>query len=326
MAEKLLEVKKLKTCFKLFRGTVKAVDGVSFSVDRGEILGLVGESGGGKSVTGFSLLGLIDPPGKVHEGEVLFHGEDLLKKSYDEMRHIRGKEIAMIFQDPMTSLNPLQTVGQQIDEALRLHTKLSSKDRLARSIELMSEVGIPNPEERLKNYPHQFSGGMRQRAVIAIGLAASPELIIADEPTTALDVTVQAQILRLMKRLVDKFGSALILITHDLAVVSEMTDRIAVMYCGKIVESGVTDEVIATPLHPYTHGLLDSIPKMTPERTSRLPQISGMVPSLFDLPKGCSFAPRCPYATGICLEKYPDMREILPGRMAACHNPMNERG
>ena len=261
MSEYLLEVKNLKTCFELFRGTVKAVDGVDFTLKTGEILGIVGESGGGKSVTGFSLLGLIDAPGRITGGEILFRGEDLLKKSEEEMRRIRGKEISMIFQDPMTSLNPLQTIGRQIDEMLALHTDLSSAGRRARILELLNEVGIPTPEDRLDCYPHQFSGGMRQRVVIAIALAANPRLIIADEPTTALDVTVQAQILKLMENLVKKFGSALILVTHDLAVVSEMTHRVVVMYCGKIVEEAPTAELIRAPRHPARRTM--------PQRASR---------------------------------------------------------
>ena len=323
MSEYLLEVKNLKTCFELFRGTVKAVDGVDFTLKTGEILGIVGESGGGKSVTGFSLLGLIDAPGRITGGEILFRGEDLLKKSEEEMRRIRGKEISMIFQDPMTSLNPLQTIGRQIDEMLALHTDLSSAGRRARILELLNEVGIPTPEDRLDCYPHQFSGGMRQRVVIAIALAANPRLIIADEPTTALDVTVQAQILKLMENLVKKFGSALILVTHDLAVVSEMTHRVVVMYCGKIVEEAPTAELIRAPRHPYTKGLLGSIPRIPGVRTPRLPQIPGMAPHLFDLPKGCSFAPRCGYATERCREEVPAMRELSAGRRAACHNPVS---
>ena len=323
MSEYLLEVKNLNTCFELFRGTVKAVDGVDFTLKTGEILGIVGESGGGKSVTGFSLLGLIDAPGRITGGEILFRGEDLLKKSEEEMRRIRGKEISMIFQDPMTSLNPLQTIGRQIDEMLALHTDLSSAGRRARILELLNEVGIPTPEDRLNCYPHQFSGGMRQRVVIAIALAANPKLIIADEPTTALDVTVQAQILTLMENLVKKFGSALILVTHDLAVVSEMTHRVVVMYCGKIVEEAPTAELIRAPRHPYTKGLLGSIPRITGVRTPRLPQIPGMAPHLFDLPKGCSFAPRCGYATERCREEVPAMPELSAGRRAACHNPVS---
>jgi len=322
MSEYLLEVRNLQTRFELFRGTVKAVDGVDFTLREGEILGLVGESGGGKSVTGFSLLGLIDPPGRIAAGEVIFRGENLLEKSEEEMRRIRGKEISMIFQDPMTSLNPLQTIGRQIDEMLALHTPLSQADRRKRSLELLREVGIPNPEDRLENYPHQFSGGMRQRVVIAIALAANPKLIIADEPTTALDVTVQAQILALMENLVKRFGSALILITHDLAVVSEMTHRVAVMYCGRVVEEGPTRELVRHPFHPYTKGLLESIPRLSGERSRRLPQIPGMVPSLFDLPPGCSFAPRCGYATDLCRHEAPRMRAVAPGRMVSCHNPV----
>jgi len=322
MSEYLLEVRNLQTRFELFRGTVKAVDGVDFTLREGEILGLVGESGGGKSVTGFSLLGLIDPPGRIAAGEVIFRGENLLEKSEEEMRRIRGKEISMIFQDPMTSLNPLQSIGRQIGEMLALHTPLSPADRRKRSIELLREVGIPNPEDRLENYPHQFSGGMRQRVVIAIALAANPKLIIADEPTTALDVTVQAQILALMENLVKRFGSALILITHDLAVVSEMTHRVAVMYCGRVVEEGPTRELVRHPFHPYTKGLLESIPRLSGERSRRLPQIPGMVPSLFDLPPGCSFAPRCGYATDLCRHEAPRMRAVAPGRMVSCHNPV----
>ena len=232
----------------------------------------------------------------------------------------------MIFQDPMTSLNPLHTVGRQIDEMLALHTSLPAGERRARTVELLGEVGIPNPEDRLDNYPHQFSGGMRQRVVIAIALAATPELIIADEPTTALDVTVQAQILALMQGLVRKFGSSLILVTHDLAVVSEITDRVLVMYCGKVVEEAPTGPLIEAPRHPYTRGLIDSIPKMRGERTPRLRQIPGMVPSLFDLPKGCSFAPRCAFATERCLTHVPAMREIGGARKVACHNPLGEGG
>lgn len=326
MSEYLLEVRNLQTHFELFRGTVKAVDGVDFTLREGEILGIVGESGCGKSTIGFSLLGLIDPPGRVAAGEVIFRGENLLEKSEEEMCHIRGKEISMIFQDPMTSLNPLQTIGRQIDEMLALHTTLSRADRRKRSLELLMEVGIPNPEDRLENYPHQFSGGMRQRVVIAIALAANPKLIIADEPTTALDVTVQAQILALMENLVKRFGSALILITHDLAVVYAMTHRVAVMYCGKVVEEGPTRELVRHPFHPYTKGLLESIPRLSGERSRRLPQIPGMVPSLFDLPEGCSFAPRCGYATERCWHEAPQMCTVGERRKVSCHNPMKGGG
>lgn len=313
----LLEVKNLRTIFRLFKGPVTAVDDVSFTLEEGEILGLVGESGGGKSVTGFSLLGLVDPPGAVTGGSVLFRGEDLLKKSEEEMRSIRGKEISMVFQDPMTSLNPLHTVGAQIDEALRLHTPLGGAERRARGIELLEEVGIPCPTERLNNYPHQFSGGMRQRIVIAIALAARPALVVADEPTTALDVTVQAQILRLMEGLVQKNRSALILITHDLAVVAGTAHRVAVMYCGRIVEEGATDAVVRSPLHPYTRGLLDSIPKRG-ERVDRLRQIRGMIPNPHDMPSGCAFAPRCDEAMDVCRVKRPEPC-LVGGSRVACH-------
>ena len=318
MHKTLLEVKGLKTSFHLFQGTLNALDGVDLFVEEQEIVGIVGESGGGKSVAAFSILRLIDPPGKIESGQVLFEGQDLLLKSEAEMRRIRGKEISMIFQDPMTALNPLQTVGEQVDEMLRLHTDLDAGKRKEKILSLFHEVGISNPEERLRNYPHQFSGGMLQRVVIAIALAARPKLIIADEPTTALDVTVQAQILRLMEEMVRKHRTALILITHDLAVVAGLTRRVAVMYCGRIVEEGPTDAVIHSPLHPYTKGLLNSIPRME-KRAGRLQQIPGVVPSLLSLPAGCAFAPRCPDAFEKCRGESPAMRTTEPGRRTACH-------
>ena len=324
MNDLLLDVKNLRTSFRVFAGragfqTFNAVDGVDFTLREQEILGLVGESGGGKSVTGFSILRLIDSPGRL-EGEILYRGEDLLKKTETEMRRVRGREIAMIFQDPMTALNPLHTVGHQLDEMLRLHTPLDKRQRRDRALSLLQEVGIPNGEERLSAWPHQFSGGMLQRVVIAISLAAQPRLIIADEPTTALDVTIQAQILHLIVDRVKTHGTALILITHDLAVVAGITQRIAVMYCGKIVEEGPTDAVIHTPLHPYTRGLLNSIPSMTGHR-KRLAQIPGMVPSLTDLPEGCSFAPRCLEAEERCLKQCPVLWRPVSckdGHKAAC--------
>jgi oligopeptide/dipeptide ABC transporter ATP-binding protein len=327
MSNELLDIKGLRTSFRVFAGTsgfqtFNAVDGVDFTLHEREIVGLVGESGGGKSVTGFSILRLIDPPGRVAEGEIWYRGEDLLRKTEAEMRRVRGREIAMIFQDPMTALNPLHTVGRQIDEMLRLHTSLDPRQRRDKALSLLQEVGIPNAQERLSSWPHQFSGGMLQRVVIAISLAAGPRLIIADEPTTALDVTVQAQILHLIADRVATHGAALILITHDLAVVAGVTQRVAVMYCGKIVEEGPTEAVIRSPLHPYTQGLLNSIPHMVGHR-ERLAQIPGMVPSLTDLPPGCSFAPRCPHAEERCREGQspPLQTPVLSGmesRKAAC--------
>ncbi|NLW42843.1 MAG: ABC transporter ATP-binding protein [Tissierellia bacterium] len=322
MSEKILEVKNLKTHFHTFKGTVKAVDGVGFSLDKGKILGIVGESGGGKSVTGFSLIRLVDSPGKIVEGEVIFYGEDLLKKTDKEIEKVRGKDISMIFQDPMTSLNPLFTIKEQMEEVLKLHSDLNEKERHSRCIELLKSVGIPNAEDRLGSYPHELSGGMRQRVIIAISIALSPKLIIADEPTTALDVTIQAQILKLLKNLVNEDERSLILITHDLAVVSEVTDDIIVMYCGKIVEQGKTDEVISNSYHPYTEGLLNSIPRFKDEK-ERLDTIEGIVPNMFNLPKGCYFAPRCKYKREICELEQPIKREISSDHYVACHFPLN---
>ena len=292
MSETLLQVENLRTYFHTFRGVVKAVDGISFSLDEGQVLGIVGESGSGKSVSSFSILKLIEPPGVVESDGILFQGEDISKKSEREMMKIRGKAISMVFQDPMTSLNPLYTIEKQITEMLDLHQKqMTKQEKHARCVELLHMVGIPNPEDRLKSYPHQFSGGMRQRVIIAIALAANPKLIIADEPTTALDVTIQAQILKLMDKLVKEQDASLILITHDLAVVSQMADRIIVMYCGKIVESGSRDDVIRRPSHPYTEGLLNSIP-------------------------------RCKYCQDICRTVAPESHEVGPGHCAVCHFPL----
>jgi len=318
---KILEVENLATYFHTFKGVVKSVDHISFSMEEGEVLGVVGESGGGKSVTGFSVIKLIDPPGQIQADRILFDGMDLMEKSENEMNRIRGDKITMIFQDPMTSLNPVYTIEHQITEVLKLHTPgITKAECRRRGIELLKEVGIPNAEERLKCYPHQFSGGMRQRVVIAIALAGSPKLIIADEPTTALDVTIQAQVLQLMKRLVNEKGCALMLITHDLAVVSEITDRVNVMYCGHIVESAPTRELIEKPLHPYTEGLLASIPGSGKVREDeRLEVIPGMVPNMFDLPKGCKFAPRCAKCMEICQQAEPPVITVSPGRQVACH-------
>jgi oligopeptide/dipeptide ABC transporter ATP-binding protein len=301
----LLEINNLKTQFPTRAGLVRAVDDVSFYLDRGELLGLVGESGCGKSMTALSVMRLIAKPGKIVGGEILFDGKDLLKLSEAEMRHMRGDDIAMIFQDPMTSLNPVYTVGEQIAEALRLHRKLSHKQAKHEAIEAMREVAIPDPARRAGDYPHQLSGGMRQRVMIAMALACNPKLLIADEPTTALDVTIQAQILELLDDLRKQRELAVLLITHDLGVVAEVADRVAVMYTGRIVEESPVDELFARPKHPYTEGLLRSVPKLTSEhiaKAERLETIEGTVPRPTDLPPGCHFAPRCSHRMPRCTE------------------------
>ena len=301
----LLEVKDIKTYFPTRAGLVRAVDGVSFSIDRGELLGLVGESGCGKSMTALSIMRLIAPPGKIVAGEIIFDGRDLMTLSNRAMRDVRGDDIAMIFQDPMTSLNPVFTVGEQIAEALRLHRKLSRKDARKGAVDAMREVSIPDPEMRADDYPHQLSGGMRQRIMIAMALACDPKLLIADEPTTALDVTIQAQILDLLDNLRKTRDLAVLLITHDLGVVAEVADRVAVMYTGKIVEESTVDEMFARPKHPYTEGLLRSVPKLTMKdvaKSTRLQTIEGMVPKPTALPPGCHFEPRCPYRMPRCRE------------------------
>src|SRR4030095_15657182 len=302
----LLEVNNLKTHFPTRAGLVRAVDGISFHLDRGELLGLVGESGCGKSMTALSVMRLIAPPGKIVEGEILFQGSDLLKLSDSQMRQMRGDDIAMIFQDPMTSLNPVYTVGEQIAEALRLHRKLSRKQARQATIEAMREVSIPDPARRLDDYPHQLSGGMRQRVMIAMALACNPKLLIADEPTTALDVTIQAQILELLDDLRKQRQLAVLLITHDLGVVAEVADRVAVMYTGRIVEQSPVDELFAGPKHPYTEGLLRSVPKLSVTEVvqkPRLETIEGVVPRPTDLPPGCHFAPRCRHRMPRCTQE-----------------------
>ncbi|MDT7540431.1 MAG: peptide/nickel transport system ATP-binding protein [Acidobacteriota bacterium] len=302
----LLEVKNLQTHFRTRAGTVRAVDGVSFYLERGELLGLVGESGCGKSVTALSLMRLVAPPGRVVGGEILFDGVDLLKLSESKMRAIRGDDIAMIFQDPMTSLNPVYTVGEQIAEALRLHRGMKRGEAKRAAVAAMEEVSIPDPARRADDYPHQLSGGMRQRVMIAMALACDPKLLIADEPTTALDVTIQAQILELLNELRRTRELAVLLITHDLGVVAEVADRVAVMYTGRIVEESPVEELFARPKHPYTEGLLRSVPKLTAagvEKASRLQSIEGVVPKLTELPTGCHFAPRCPHRMPRCSEE-----------------------
>jgi oligopeptide/dipeptide ABC transporter ATP-binding protein len=317
----LLEVRNLRTQFSTRAGLVRAVDDVSFYLDRGELLGLVGESGCGKSITALSIMRLIAPPGRIVDGEVLFDGKDLLKLSDDQMRAMRGDDIAMIFQDPMTSLNPVFTVGEQIGEALRLHRKISRKEARLATIEAMREVAIPDPARRVDDYPHQLSGGMRQRVMIAMALACNPKLLIADEPTTALDVTIQAQILELLDDLRKQRDLAVLLITHDLGVVAEVADRVAVMYTGRIVEESPVDELFARPKHPYTEGLLRSVPKLTTSDTikqERLETIEGVVPSPTDLPPGCHFAPRCPHRMPRCTEGTIPLYQLEGGVQVRC--------
>ena len=316
-ADRVLEVENLKTHFFTRRGVVEAVAGVSFSLDRGRILGLVGESGAGKSITGFSILGLIDPPGRIVDGQIRFMGENLLDKSEAQLEKIRGNRISMVFQDPQTSLDPVFTVGYQIIETLRIHRSMSAAEARQRAVALLRMVGIPSPENRLDEYPHQFSGGMRQRVIIAIAMATDPELIIADEPTTALDVTIQAQVLTLMRRLVLDKGTAMILITHDIALVGQFCDTICVMYAGRLVERGSKAQVIRTPSHPYTQGLIGSIPG-SQSRRKRLQQIPGMMPNLVDMPEGCPFMDRCSLKDAECTTR-PHLAEIAPGHFVACH-------
>ena len=315
----LLEVKNLEVNFKTYGGEVKAVRDVSFHVNKGEILAIVGESGSGKSVTVQSIMGLIPtPPGIIRGGTIHFHDKDILKMSKKEMRKIKGSKISMVFQDPMTSLNPTMRIGKQIEEGLILHQGLSKDDAKKRAIEMIKLVGIPNPEERYNQFPHEFSGGMRQRAMIAIALSCNPELLIADEPTTALDVTIQAQVLELMKDLQNKLDTSIILITHDLGVVAETAQRVIVMYAGMMVESGTVFDLFENPKHPYTWGLLESIPKVEDGEKKPLVPIEGSPPDLFSPPKGCPFAPRCKFAMDICLEEIPPDFEIDQGHTAKC--------
>ena len=321
--KKILEVKNLRTYFHTFKGIVKAVDDISFDLYEGEILGIVGESGGGKSITGFSMINLIEEPGRIESGEILFEGRDIAKLNQRQLNTIRGSKISIVFQDPMTSLNPVYTIGRQLEEPLLLHTKLTKNERYEKCIELLNDVGISNPEKRLKNYPYELSGGMRQRVVIAIALASNPRIIIADEPTTALDVTIQAQILKLLKKLVTEKNCALILITHDLAVIAEMADRVNVMYCGKIVETGPVKEIINSCSHPYTRGLVNSIPGIVEDK-AKLHTIEGMVPNMFQLPKGCNFQPRCAYSQEICIEQEPKLSEVNSMHSLACFFPCKE--
>ncbi len=316
---KLLEVKNLETQFFTVDGVVKAVDGVSFDVEEGEILGIVGESGCGKSVSALSVMRLVaDPPGKIVGGEVIFEGEDLLSIDDSEMRHIRGNRISMVFQEPMTSLNPVLTIGRQLTETLELHLRMSRSQARERASELLATVGIPDPDRRLKDYPHQFSGGMRQRVMIAMALSCNPKLIIADEPTTALDVTIQAQILELMQALAKGFGTALVIITHNLGVVARYANRVVVMYAGKIIESGTAHDIYQSPRHPYTLGLLTSVPRLDGVRSDRLQAIEGLPPDLIDLPEGCSFAARCRFKYERCVQETPPLTPVLDAHASRC--------
>ncbi len=315
-----LDVRNLKTHFFTKAGVARAVDGVSFRVGKGEVVGLVGESGSGKSVTGFSIIGLVDPPGRVVSGEVLFNGQNLIGLSPEKMRKLRGNRIAMIFQDPMMTLNPVLRVDTQMVETIRAHdSSISKRDALARARDALGQVGIPAPDERLRSYPHQFSGGMRQRVAIAIALLNKPDLIIADEPTTALDVTIQGQILYEAQKLCRETGTSMIWITHDLAVVAGLADKICVMYGGRIVEQGAIDDVLDHPVHPYTRGLLGSVPGHN-TRGQRLYQIPGMAPSLLNLPEGCAFQARCPKADEACKQE-PEITEPVKGREVRCFHP-----
>lgn len=323
----ILSVEGLKTYFKTDDGVVKAVDGVSFTLKKGETLGLVGESGCGKSVTNLSIMRLIpSPPGKIVGGKVMFRGEDLLQKPERELRSVRGNNISMIFQDPMTSLNPFLKISTQMMETIRLHQGLDKQEARNKSIELLKMVGIPSPEKRIDNYPHQFSGGMRQRVMIAMALSCEAQVLIADEPTTALDVTIQAQILELIKELAEKFGNAVILITHDLGVVAGMCDKVCVMYAGKIVERAVTEDLYSDPKHPYTKGLIMSVPRLDQKGREKLYSIKGQPPNLINLPDCCPFHPRCGQAMDICRNKYPDPVNLGNGREVCCWLYKEDKG
>jgi oligopeptide transport system ATP-binding protein len=315
----ILQVNDLKTYFKLDEGLLKAVDGVSFELRKGETLGIVGESGSGKSVTNLAIMKLIPtPPGRIAGGEVLFNGKDVLKMSDNEIRELRGNKISMIFQDPMTSLNPFLRISTQMVETIVLHQGLDKKAAKAKAIEMLTLAGIPAPEKRIDQYPHQFSGGMRQRVMIAMALSCNPEILIADEPTTALDVTIQAQILDLIRELSERLGTAVILITHSLGVVAGMCDNICVMYAGRVVEKGNAEEIFADPKHPYTQGLIKSVPRLDKENKQRLYSIPGQPPNVINLPDCCPFFPRCDRAMDICKSKYPPATNIGNGRSVAC--------
>ncbi len=318
----VVSVRNLETTFHTKVGPIKAVNGVSYDIARGETLGIVGESGCGKSVTSYSLMQLIEHPGEISGGEVILGGQDLLKLSENEMQEMRGGKMAMIFQEPMTALNPVLTVGYQMNEQIIKHMKVDEKEARERAIEMLKLVGIPSPEQRYENYPHQLSGGMRQRAMIAMALSCNPEFLIADEPTTALDVTIQAQILELIQSLQERFNMTVQFITHDLGVISEIADRVMVMYAGTTCEMAETQKLLTSPLHPYTAALIRSIPKFG-SRVEKLETIEGSVPSLFELPKGCPFQNRCPNVSDKCKESKPPLEEKRPGHQVACFHPVN---
>ena len=324
-AEPLLEVRDLKVSFRTDDGVVRAVDGVSLSLSEGETLGIVGESGSGKSMTVLSLMRLLPRPGRIVEGEVLYKGRDLTTASEAEMQEVRGAEIAMIFQDPMTSLNPVYRVGWQIEEQIREHEEISKQAAHARAVELLTAVGIPQAADRIHAYPHQFSGGMRQRVMIAMALSCNPDILVADEPTTALDVTIQAQILALIRKLKDDFGTAVVLITHDMGVVADLADRIAVMYAGRIIEKGTRRDIFYDPQHPYTWGLLGSIARLDRPKPRRLAAIPGLPPSLLRLPEGCAFGPRCPHRFARCDERPELLDKAGDGHLDACHLDLEQK-
>ncbi len=316
---KVLEVKDLATYFFTQDGVVKAVDGISYDIDEGEIVGIVGESGCGKSVSALSVMRLVaNPPGRTVAGEIIFEGRDILKVSEAEMRRIRGNRIGMVFQEPMTSLNPVLTIGRQLTETLQLHKGMNKAESMDRAAELLTLVGIPDAKRRLKDYPHQFSGGMRQRVMIAMAQSCDPKLLIGDEPTTALDVTIQAQILEIMRDLATQFGTALIIITHNLGVVARYAQKVIVMYAGKIIEVGTATDIYETPKHPYSLGLLNSVPRLDEERPETLETIEGLPPLLVDLPEGCSFAPRCKFAYERCFQETPQLTKVSDGHISAC--------
>ncbi len=316
-AKALLNVRNLHTAFPMMEGTIRAVSGISFSIGQGEVLGVVGESGCGKSVTGLSIMRLVPYPGRITAGEIFLEDRDLLSLTEDEMRLIRGNSIAMIFQDPMTSLNPVLTISTQLTEAISTHSDLTLRDARGRAVELLRTVGIPSAEKRIGDYPHQFSGGMRQRVMIAMALSCRPRILIADEPTTALDVTIQAQILELMKKICDEIGTSIMLITHNLGIVAGLCQKVAVMYAGRIAEMADVEELFTNPRHPYTHGLLTSTPRMD-RKEERLQAIGGLPPSLMDPPARCLFATRCKYARDECWNRVPDIEEGEEGHWVAC--------